>query len=210
MPAGADPRKHHLKPSRTWRPGWVFAVGLSLLVHVGLLKVFSWVDGGAHGRGATSSAQQPRVIHAQLLTVPVPAAQKEVVKPWPPKSKAAAPLLPPEQEQQQGPHQGANESGAPFLGAQAYLEPSEVDLTAQPLGELLLEVEHWPFGVGELRVAVWVSEAGAIVGWQVQGSDPGERHIQQMFAAFNQTPMTPAFRDGHAVASVLYLALTRP
>ena len=99
MPAGADPRKHHLKPSRTWRPGWVFAVGLSLLVHVGLLKVFSWVDGGAHGRGATSSAQQPRVIHAQLLTVPVPAAQKEVVKPWPPKSKAAAPLLPPEQAQ---------------------------------------------------------------------------------------------------------------
>ena len=85
-----------------------------------------------------------------------------------------------------------------------------MDLTAQPLGDLLLEVEHWPLGVDELRVVVWVSEAGAIVGWQVQGFDSGERHIQQMFAAFKQTPMTPAFREGHAVASVLYLALTRP
>ena len=210
MPAGADPRKHRLKPSRAWRPGWVFAVGLSLLVHVGLLKVFLWVDGGAHGRVAASSAQQPRVIHAQLLSAPAPAAQKEVAEPLPPKLKATAPSLLPEQTQHQGQHQGPNKSGEPLFGTQAYLEPSEVDLTAQPLGDLLLEVEHWPLGVDELRVIVWVSETGAIVGWQVQGFDPGERHIQQMFAAFDQTPMTPAFKEGHAVTSVLYLALTRP
>ena len=205
----ADPGPHSSrKPSRAVRSGWVFAVGVSLLVHAGLFKLFLWADTGARGRVA-SSVEPSRVMDAQLLSAPAPAVQTPAPEPVPP-PKAAPPPPPPEPVRQQGRRQGAHESGAPLSGAQAYLEPSEVDLTAQPLEDLRLEAAHWPPGADELRVAVWVSEAGAIVGWQVQGFDSGERHIQQMFAAFSQTPMTPAFKNGHAVASVLYLALARP
>ena len=73
MPAGADSGAHSVKPRRAWRPGWVFAVGLSLLVHVGLAMVFWGENVGSAGR-TVPGAWSSRVIDAQLLPGAVPVA----------------------------------------------------------------------------------------------------------------------------------------
>ncbi len=195
MPAGADSGAHSVKPRRAWRPGWVFAVGLSLLVHVGLAMVFWGENVGSAGR-TVPSAWSSRVIDAQLLPGAVPVALE----------KPAARLRTPPQQ----PSQGGPEGHAPMVAQVVYLEPSQVDLTAQPLEDPVVNMEHWPTAVDELRVAVWVSDKGAIVDWRVQGVEADDSRIAQMFAEFGQTRMTPAFRGGHPVASVLYLALSRP
>lgn len=197
MNAGADRDNHYLKPSRTWQSGWVFAVVLSLLIHAGLFKVLLWVDSNTSRRPALDSPQG-RVIDAQLL----PAA--------PPKDRAEPVLLPGSPAPSLAPSQGGRESVAHAKALEVYLEPSQVDLTAQPLEEPVLDIKHWPRGVDELRVTVWVSPNGAIVDWHVLDFERDDPTIQQTFTKFSQTRMSPALKDGQPVASVLYLALNRP
>lgn len=198
MPAGADSGPQSEKPRRAWRPGWVFAVGLSLLIHVGLAAVFWGTDVGSSGRTAPS-APQYGVIDARLLPGAVPTAL----------AKPAAPLPTSPQEPSHQSSRGP-EGNARMVTQVVYLEPSEVDLTAQPLEDPVVNMELWPAAVEELRVAVWVSDKGAIVDWRVQGLETDDGRIAQMFIDFGQTRMTPAFNGGRPVASVVYLALRRP
>jgi hypothetical protein len=192
MHVGDNLHKRRKKPSGI-KFRWVFAIFASLFVHGMFLGIYLETRGVRSVQGMEGR----QIIQVDLQGAAYGSTLTEEGRRKVPHSISSLSM-------ERGEKNVAHES------RDIYLEPSQVDLTAKFLEEPVLNVEDWPSGVDELRIAVWISETGRVVGWSVQGFEKEDDNIQHMFEKFLQTKMSPAFIGGRPVASVSYLALGRP
>lgn len=104
-----------------------------------------------------------------------------------------------------------------FNRKSAYYPISEVDRTAEPVGEWVINSSIWPLGNQyTLVVDLWISATGVLDHWAVVTSEGGysqqdaaqaKEAAQTILLDLHKTPINPALRDGRPVASYRRIAL---